>query len=125
MEGVFLATIAGIDQEQYEAASIDGAGRFSKILHITVPSMMGTMAILLILNSGWLLNSNFEQFYQFTNPTNRPTIEVFDMYVYRFGLQLGRFPYATAVGIFRTIISIVLLIITNSFYKRITGKSVF
>ena len=122
---IFLATIAGIDQEQYEAANIDGAGRFAKIRHITLPSLMGTLSILLILNSGWLLNSNFEQFFQFTNPTNRPTMEVFDMYVYRFGLQLARFPYATAVGILRTIFSLVMLILTNSLYKKLTGNSIF
>jgi len=122
---IFLATIAGIDQEQYEAASIDGAGRFQKIWYITLPSLIGTLSVLLILNSGWILNSNFEQFYQFTNPTNLPAMEVFDMYVYRFGFKLARFPYATAVGIFKTIISLIMLLITNTAYKRLSGRSVF
>lgn len=93
---IYLATIAGIDQEQYEAADIDGAGRWAKIRHITIPSLAGTMAVLLVLNSGWLLSSNFDMFYQFSNPTNQTATEVFDMYVYRYGLKLGRYPYATA-----------------------------
>ena len=122
---IFLATIAGIDQEQYEAADIDGAGKFAKIRYITIPSLAGTLAVLLVLNSGWILNSNFDQFYQFTNPTNLPTMEVFDMYVYRFGMKLGRYPYATAVGICKTVVSLIMLWIANKFYKKALGESVF
>lgn len=122
---IFLATIAGIDQEQYEAADIDGAGRFAKIRYITIPCLMGTMVVLLVLNSGQLLNTNFDQFYQFTNPTNQPTIEVFDMYVYRYGMKLGRYPYATAVGICKTVVSIVMLLVASKAYKKLLGKSIF
>lgn len=122
---IFLATIAGIDQEQYEAADIDGAGKFAKIRYITIPSLAGTLAVLLVLNSGQILNTNFDQFYQFTNPTNLPTMEVFDMYVYRFGMKLGRYPYATAVGICKTVVSLIMLWIANKCYKKMLGNSIF
>lgn len=122
---IFLATIAGIDQEQYEAADIDGATRMQKILYITVPCLAGTLAVLLVLNSGWIFNSNFEQFYQFSTPTNIDTTDVFDTYVYRFGLKNGRLSYATAVGVFKSIVSIVILFITNAANKKLTGSSVF
>ena len=122
---IYLSTIAGIDQEQYEAADIDGAGRWNKIRYITIPSLMGTMAVLLVLNSGSLLSSNFDMFYQFSNPTNQTATEVFDMYVYRFGLKLARYPYATAVGIFKTATSLALVLFSNSFYHRMTGRSIF
>jgi putative aldouronate transport system permease protein len=122
---IFLATISGIDQEQYESAEIDGAGRWAKIRHITIPSLTGTLAVLLILNSGWIFNSNMDQFYQFTNPANLPTIEVFDMYVYRYGLKLMRFSYATAVGVCKTIVSLALLVMTNWIYRRLAAKSIF
>ena len=122
---IFLATIAGIDLEQYEAADIDGATRMQKILHITVPCMAGTLAVLLVLNSGWILNSNFEQFYQFSNPTNLDTTDVFDTYVYRYGLKNGRLSYATAVGVFKSAVSLVILFLTNLANKKLTGNSVF
>ncbi|WP_214627436.1 ABC transporter permease [Paenibacillus agaridevorans] len=122
---IFLAAIAGIDHQMYEAADMDGAGRFSKIRHITLPCIMPTLVVLLILNSGMLLNSNFEQFYLFTNPTNVATMQVFDMYIYEFGLKLGRFPYATAVSIVKTIVSILMLILVNYICKRLANRSLF
>ncbi|TBL69099.1 ABC transporter permease [Paenibacillus thalictri] len=122
---IFLAAIAGIDTQQYEAAEIDGAGRFAKIRHITVPSIMPTLVVLIILNSGMLLNSNFEQFYLLTNPTNITTMEVFDMYIYKFGLKLAKFPYATAVSIVKTIVSIIMLIIVNMLCKKLANRSLF
>ncbi|HIV26759.1 MAG TPA: sugar ABC transporter permease [Candidatus Ornithocaccomicrobium faecavium] len=122
---IYLATIAGIDQEQYEAADIDGAGRLAKIRYITIPSLAGTMAILLVLNSGWLLSSNFDMFYQFSNPTNQTVTEVFDMYVYRYGLKLGRYSYATAVGIFKTVTSLVIVMLSNIVYRKTMHRSIF
>jgi putative aldouronate transport system permease protein len=122
---IFLATIAGIDQEQYESASIDGAGRWMKIRHITIPSLTGTLSVLLILNSGWIFSSNMDQFFQFTNPSNLPTMEVFDMFVYRYGFKLMRFSYATAVGLCKTIVSLVLIIINNQVYRRLSARTIF
>jgi len=122
---IFLATIAGIDQDQYEAAEIDGASRLGKIWYITVPGLANTLAVLIVLNSGWILSTNFDQFYQFTNPTNITTMEVFDMYVYRFGMKLGRYSYATAVGVCKTVIGLIMLWIANKAYKKMIGTSIF
>lgn len=122
---IFLAAIAGIDTQQYEAAEVDGAGRFTKIRYITFPGLASTLVVLLILNSGWLLSSNFDLYYMFTNPRNLPTIEVFDLYVYRFGLKLGQFPYATVVSICKTVVSLIMLYGTNLLCKKIINRSIF
>jgi putative aldouronate transport system permease protein len=122
---IFMAAISAIPSEQYEAADIDGASRFQKMMLITIPNLIPTLIVLMILNSGWILSSNFELFFMFTNPTNWENMEVFDMYIYKFGLRQLNFPYATAVGIIKTIVSIVILTLVNSVSKRATGKSIF
>jgi putative aldouronate transport system permease protein len=122
---IFLAAISGIPQEEYEAAAIDGAGRFRKMYHITFKNMLPTLAILLIMNSGWILNSNLEEFFVFTNATNLQTMEVLDMYIYKFGLRNLNYSYATAVGILKTFVSIVLVWAANFGSKKISGASIF
>jgi putative aldouronate transport system permease protein len=122
---IFLAAISGIPQEQYEAAAIDGAGRFARVWYITVRHLVPTLAILLIMNSGWILNSNLEQFFVFTNSTNWENMEVLDMYIYKFGLKLLDYPYATAVGILKTGVSVLLLVVVNWGSKRIAGSGIF
>ena len=121
---IFIAAIAGIDTELYGAATIDGAGRFGRVWYITIPNLVPTLVVLLVLNSGWLLNSNFEQFYLFTNATNWEAMEVFDMYIYKFGLQLLNYSYATAVGMMRTFASLIMLLLVNALSRRLSGKSV-
>lgn len=121
---IFLASIAGIPSEQYEAAQIDGAGRYGKIIYITIPNLMPTLIVLMIMNIGWILNSDFELFFLLTNPTNIHTMEVLDMYIYRYGLQLNNFSYATAVGILKTIVSLVLVTGANALSRVYTGKSI-
>lgn len=121
---IFLASIAAIPLEQYEAANIDGAGRFQKLCYITVPNLIPTVVVLLIMNSGWILNSNFEQFYLFTNSANLEKMDVFDMYIYRFGLKLANYSYATAVGIVRTVVSIAILLLVNRFAKKMSASSI-
>ncbi|MDR0656846.1 MAG: ABC transporter permease subunit [Treponema sp.] len=122
---IFLATISGIPQEEYEAAAIDGAGRFGLIYHVTFMNMLPTVAILLIMNSGWILSSNLEQFFIFTNSTNWQTMEVLDMYIYKFGLKNLNYSYATAVGILKTVVSIILVGLTNWGSKKLNGSSIF
>ena len=122
---IFLAAISGIPSELYEAASIDGAGRYRKMWTITLRHLVPTFAILLIMNSGWIFNSNLEQFFIFSNSTNWERMEVLDMYIYKFGLRLLDYSYATAIGILKTIVSIVLLIIVNWGSKKISGSSIF
>jgi putative aldouronate transport system permease protein len=122
---IFIAAISAIPGEQYEAADIDGATRVQKLKFITIPNLMPTFVVILILNSGWILNSNFELFYMFTNATNWEKMEVLDMYIYKFGLQQLNYSYASAVGIVKTIVSIAILLSVNAFSKKMTGKSIF
>ena len=121
---IFLAAIAGIETEWYEAAEIDGADRLQKIAYITLPSLLPTLQVLLILNVGWIFTSNFDQYYLFTNGMNRPMMEVFDMYIYRFGLKLLNFSYATAVGISQSIAGLFMLFGVNTLSKRLNGKGI-
>jgi putative aldouronate transport system permease protein len=85
---------------------------------------MPTIVVLLIMNSGWIFSSNLEQFFLFTNPTNWSTMEVFDMYIYKFGLKQLNYSYATAVGIIKSLVSIALLMGVNTVAKRVNGKSI-
>lgn len=122
---IFIATIAGIPSEQYEAAEIDGAGRFAKIYYVTVPNLTPTLIVLLIMNSGWIFNSGLDQYFMFTNPTNISKMQVFDYYIYNYGLKLFNYSYATAVGIIKTIVSFILLILVNKLSKKYSGKAIF
>jgi putative aldouronate transport system permease protein len=122
---IFLAAISGIPQEEYEAAAIDGAGRFRLIYHVTFKNLLPTLSILLIMNSGWVLSSNLEEFFIFTNSTNMETMEVLDMYIYKFGLRNLNLSYATAVGILKTVISVFLVWAANFGSKRLSGSSIF
>lgn len=123
---IYLAAIAGIDSELYDAAKVDGAGRFRRIIHITVPGVSATFIVLLLLSVGSLLNagSGMEQYLVFNNPIVADKIEVLDLYVYRLGLVINDYSFATVVGIFKTVISILLLFTVNSVSKRIRGQSI-
>lgn len=122
---LYLAAIAGIDQEMYEAAYMDGASRFKRIWHITLPSITGTIVILLVFSISNILNSGFDQFYVLQNPLNIDASEVIDTYVYKVGLQEFRMEYATAVGLMKTVIAVFLLYFANFVAKKITGKGIF
>jgi len=122
---LFGAAIAGVEQEQFEAAEIDGAGRFAKVWHILIPHLLPTLSVMVILNSGNVFNSDIGMFSLFTNPTNWSTMEVLDMYIYKFGMQKGNYSYATAVGIIKSAISIGMVFLTNALSKKLTSKSIF
>ena len=121
---IFLAAIAGIDQEQYEAAAIDGASRFQKMIHITIPELTATLVVLLIMNSGWIFASNLEEFYLFCNDSNYTMMEVLDLYIYNYGLKYLNFSYATAVGIIKTIASILMFLLVNFTTKKLKGTAI-
>jgi ABC-type polysaccharide transport system permease subunit len=121
---IYLAAIVSIDSEQFDAAKVDGAGRFRTIWHITVPSVMPTFLVLLLLSISNLLGSGFEQYLVFNNVLVADKIEVLDMYVYRVGLVTQDYPYSTAVGIFKSLISILLLFLVNGFSKKVRGESI-
>ncbi|MCI8852848.1 MAG: sugar ABC transporter permease [Lachnospiraceae bacterium] len=122
---IFLSTIAGIPSDQYEAARIDGAGRFQLIRYVTLPNLLPTLSVLLVMNAGWILNSNLEQFFIFYNATNWSRMEVLDMYIYKFGLKMLDFPYATAMSVIKSFVSILLLVAVNKVVKRINKQSMF
>ena len=115
---VYLASIAGIDQEQYEAATIDGAGRFAKMWYITVPGLTSTYFVLLVMGLGNFLNTGMEQYYIFQNAVNKEYIQVLDLYVYNLGIGSGNIPLATAVGIMKSGVSLILLTVANLLSKR-------
>jgi putative aldouronate transport system permease protein len=122
---IFLAALAGVDQEQYEAAVIDGAGRWRRVWHITIPSILPTIVVMLILQTGQLLNTGFEQIYLMSNSLNRNVADVFDTYVYFSGIQQGAYSYATAVGLFKAIVGLVLIFGTNWLAKRFNQQGIF
>jgi putative aldouronate transport system permease protein len=122
---IYLAAIASVDQEMYEAATVDGASRFKKMWFITLPSIKGTIMILFILAVSGVLNSNFEQMLILKNPLNAERATVLDIYVYEMGMGKGRFGYATAIGLFKSVIGTVLLLSANAFSRRVQGRSLF
>lgn len=122
---IYLAAIAGINPLLYEAARIDGAGKLQQIWHITIPSIKGTITILFILAVSGILNTNFEQMLVLQNPLNLETSEVIDTFVYKMGLQSMRFSYATAVGLFKSVIAMILLLSANFASKKFNDKTLF
>lgn len=115
---IFLAALAAVDVEQYEAAIVDGANRWRQLWHITLPALRSTIVILLILRMGHVLDNGFEQIYLLLNPLNRETAEVFDTYVYAMGITQGAFSYSTAVGLFKSVVGVILVLGTNWLAKR-------
>ncbi|KQX49145.1 MULTISPECIES: ABC transporter permease [unclassified Paenibacillus] len=122
---IFLAALAGVDQEQYEAAIVDGANRFRQLWHITLPAIQGTIIIVLILRMGHFMDRGFEQVLLMINPLNRPVAEVFDTYVYTAGIVQGAFSYSAAVGLFKAIIGVILVFSTNYLAKRAGHSGIF
>ena len=122
---VFIAAIAGLDQELYEAAEIDGASRSQKIMKITIPQIMPTFAVMTILTVGQMLNIGFEQYWSFRNPLTVDAVEVLDTYAYATGIAGFEFSYATAIGVFKTVASCVLLVFANGVFKKIMNRSIF
>jgi putative aldouronate transport system permease protein len=122
---IYLAAITGIDPQLYEAATIDGATRWQKTRFVTVPSIRGAIAIMFVLTVSYLLNSNFDQIFVLKNQLNVPASDVIDIYVYRMGLQAGRFSYSTAIGLFKSVIALGLLVLSNRVARRLTGASIF
>ncbi|WP_391563845.1 ABC transporter permease [Paenibacillus cremeus] len=122
---IFLAALAGVDPGLYEAARIDGAGRWRQMWHITLPAIRSTIIVLLILRIGHFLDSGFEQIFLMVNPMNRNVGEVFDTYVYSTGISQGKFSYSTAVGMFKSVVGLVLVIVANRLAKRLGEDGIY
>lgn len=122
---VYFAAIAGLDQQLYEAASIDGAGKMQRIWYITLPQMIPTYFVLLIMNIGKFLNQGVDQYLNFGNALNKDYIEVLDLYVYNMGIGSGMISYSVAVGVLKSVIAVILFASANWASKKIRGTSVF
>ena len=122
---IYLAALAGVDPSLYEAARVDGASRLQKIIHIDLPGLMPTAVIILILNLGGIMSVGFEKTYLLQNPLNLQTSEVSATFVYKIGLLNANFSFATAVGLFNSVINLGLLVLVNEFAKRIAKSSLW
>lgn len=122
---MYIAALTGIDQSQYEAAAVDGAGRMQKILHITIPGLLPTYFVLLLLSIANLVNNGMEQYFVFQNAMNKEYIEVLDLYVYNQGMIGINYSYSTAVSILKSIVSVTLLFVANLGSKLTRGESIF
>ena len=124
---MYLAAISGIDQELYEAAQVDGAGRWAKIRYITLPGLLPTFFVLLMLSISNILNNGMDQYLAFQNSMNKNTIEVLDLYVYNITIASGGttlYSFATAIGILKTVVSVTLLFSANFISKKLRGESI-
>ncbi len=115
---IFLSAMAGIDGQLYDAAEVDGSNRFGKIWHVTLPGIRPTIVLLLILSIGNILNAGFEQQLLIGSPQTREYWDVIDTYAYRYGIQLGRYSYATAVGLVKSTIGLSLVFFANWISKK-------
>ena len=117
--------LLGVDQSLYEAANADGAGRFKRIWHITLPGIRTTVALLAILSLGNVLNAGFDQIYNLYNPLVYSTGDIIDTWVYRAGLENLQYSLATAVGLFKSVISVILIVIGYKLADKFTGYKLF
>jgi putative aldouronate transport system permease protein len=122
---IYLAALTGIDQQLYEAAEIDGAGRFKKLWHITLPCLLPTIVVLLILRMGSLMNIGFEKVFLLYNPIIYETSDVISTYVYRRGILEQSFSFSSAVGLFNSLINFLMLVGANWLSKRLKGSSLW
>lgn len=121
---VYIAGIAGIDQQLYEAARVDGANRFQCIRHITIPGLIPTYMVMLLMSVAGMLSNGMDQYLVFENAINKDVIEVLDLYVYNIGIKSGLIPLSTVVGVFKSLIGVTLLFGANGISKAIRGESI-
>lgn len=121
---MYLAAISGIDQEMYEAAKVDGANRFQIIRNITIPCLLPTYFVMLMLSVANFLSNGMDQYYVFQNAFNKNSIQVLDLYVYNIGVTGKSMSLATAIGIMKSAVSVILLFTVNTISKKIRGESI-
>jgi len=122
---IYIAALSGIDPNLYEAAYIDGASRFQRMIHVDLPGILPTIVILLILNVGQLMNVGFEKVFLLQNPLNISTSEVFSTYVYKVGLLGAQFSFGTAVGMFNSVVNLILIVSVNQIARRVGAASLW
>lgn len=122
---IFLAALAGVDTQLYEAARVDGAGRWRLMWHITLPAIKGTIIMMLILRVGSLLNTGYEQIFLMANDLNRSAAEVFDTYIYKKGIINAQYSFSTAAGLFKSIVGLVLVLGSNKLAKKFGEQGIY
>lgn len=122
---IYLAALSGVNPELYEAAKLDGASRMRKIMHIDFPAILPTIVVLFVLGIGGLLGLGFEKTYLLQNPTNLSTSEIISTYVYKVGLVDSNFSFSVAVGLFNSVVSLILILFVNYSAKKLTDSSLF
>lgn len=122
---IYLAALTSINPELYEAADIDGANRWKQTWAITIPSLMPVMMVLFLLKIGEFLDFGFERVYVFQNSLNLDNSEILDTFIYKAGLQQLQYSYATAIGLFKSIVGLILLAIANTLSRKATGESLY
>ena len=120
---IYIAAISGIDQSLYEAAELDGAGRFQKMWHVTLPGIKSTIVVLLIMNLGWVLNASFEVPYILGSGLLQDVSQTIDIFVLKYGMSIGNYSQATAAGIFKSVISLLLVFGTNAIANKLGENS--
>ena len=122
---IYLAALTAVDPQLYEAATVDGAGRWSQLFHITLPCIMSTIVVMFIMRIGNLMQAGFEQIFVLYNPGVYGVADIIDTYVYRIGLQDGKFELATAVGLFKSVVNFVLIVIANKIARMAGEEGVY
>lgn len=122
---IYLSALSGVDSELYEAAKVDGAGRWKQLIHVTLPAIMPTIVIMFILRIGSLMSMGYEKTILLYNPSTYETADIISSYVYRVGLLEQNFSYSTAIGLFNSIINCLLLLIANKFSRKMTDTSLW
>jgi putative aldouronate transport system permease protein len=122
---IYLAAIASIDPTLYEAARVDGASRFQMMRYITIPSIMPTILIMFIIKSGSMFRIGYEKVLLLYNPMTYEVADVFSTYVYRKGLLETNYSYAAAVGLFESVIALIMLLLSNRISKRAGGRGLW
>lgn len=122
---IYLAALSGVDQELHEAAMVDGASKLKRIIHIDLPAIIPTMVILLIMNTGSIMNIGYEKVFLMQNDLNVTASEVISTYVYKIGLKQQQYSYSAAIGLFNNIVNFFLLVVVNKISKKISGSSLW
>ncbi|MCL2832724.1 MAG: ABC transporter permease subunit [Treponema sp.] len=122
---IYIAVLSNVDQEQHEAAIVDGANKLQRIWHIDLPAIVPTMVILLILNVGRILSVGFEKAFLMQTDANIAASEIISTYVYKIGILSAQYSYSTAIGLFNNIINVVMLVLVNKIADKLTGSSVW
>lgn len=122
---LYLATLAGISSELYEAATIDGASRFQRVIFISFPHLVPTIVMLFIINLGYMLSAGFDQIVNMYNPAVYSVSDIIDTYVYREGFENARYGFSTAVGLFKSVVGFILVMSSNKISRRVVGKSLW